>query len=95
MWVDIGLESQREVVVPALVSERLSETRVDVDAWRHPGLPHIRHDFTVVDAEALHYSSAMRKAQDTAPAAAHAEKTKENTYGKAKGGVGVTGKACS
>ena len=36
-------------------------------------------------------ASAMRKAQDTAPAAAQAEKTKENKYGKAKGGVGVTG----
>ena len=53
----------------------------------------MRLDFTVVDAEALHYSSAMRKAQDTAPAAAQAGKTKENTYGKAKGGDGVTGKA--
>ena len=59
----------------------------------HPGLPHTRLDFTVVDAEALHYSSAMRKAQDTAPAAAQAEKTTENKHGKTKGGVGVTGKA--
>ena len=33
----------------------------------------------------------MRKAQDTAPAAAQAEKTKENKYEKVKGGVGVTG----
>ena len=62
-----------------------------MDAWRHPGLPHIRLDFTVVDAEAIHYFSAMRKAQDTAPAAAQAEKTKENKFGKVKGGVGVTG----
>ena len=51
----------------------------------------MRLDFTVVDAEVLHYSAAMRKAQDTAPAAAQAEKTKENKYGKTKGGIGVTG----
>ena len=50
----------------------------------------MRLDFTVVDAEALHYSSAMRKAHDAAPAAAQAEKTKENKYGKTQGGVGVT-----
>ena len=64
--------------------------------WTHGDtqrLPHMRLDFTVVDAEALHYSSAMRKAQDTAPAAAQAEKTKDNNYGKTKGGVGVTGLA--
>ena len=35
----------------------------------------------------------MRKAQDTAPAAAQAEKTKKSKNGKTKGGVGVTGKA--
>ena len=90
---EAGLKSQREVVVPALVTERLTEPRVDVDAWGHPALPHMRLDFTVVDAEALHHSSTMRKAQDTAPAAAQAEKTKENKYGKTKGGVGVTGTA--
>ena len=28
--------------------------RVDVDAWNHPGLPHTRLDFTVVDPEAVH-----------------------------------------
>ena len=49
---EAGLKSQREVVVPALVTERLTEPRVDVDAWGHPGLPHMRLDFTVVDAEA-------------------------------------------
>ena len=90
---EAGLKSQREVVVPALVTERLTEPRFDVDAWGHRGLPHIRLDFTVVDAEAIQYSSAMRKAQDTAPAAAQAEKTKENKYGNVKGGVGVTGTA--
>ena len=88
---EAGLKSQREVVVLALVTERLTEPRVDVDAWGHPGLPHMRLDFTVVDAEAIHYSSAMKKAQDTAPVAAQAEKAKEYKYGKAKGGVGVTG----
>ena len=82
---EAGLKSQREVVVPALATEKLSEPRVNVDAWGHLGLPYIRLDFTVLDAEAIQYSSAMRKAQDTAPAAAQAEKTKENKYGKAKG----------
>ena len=81
---EAGLKSLREVVVPALVTDRLTEPRVDVDAWIHPGLPHIRLDFTVVNAEAIHYSSSMRKAPDTAPAAAQAEKTKENKYGKVK-----------
>ena len=83
--------TEREVVVPALLTERLTEPRVDVDAWGHLGLPRMRLDFTVVDAKALHHSSAMRKAQDTAQAAAQAEKTKENKYGKTKGGVGDTG----
>ena len=75
------------MVVPPLVTERLTEPRVDVDAWGHPGLLHIRLDFTVVDAEALHYSSTMSKALETAPAAAQAEKPKESKYGKTKGGV--------
>ena len=88
---EAGLKSQREVVVSALVTEKLTEPRIDVDAWGHPGLPHIRLDFTVVDAETLHYYSAMRKAQKTAPAAAQAEKAKKSKYGKTKGGVGVTG----
>ena len=52
---EAGLMSQREVVVPALVTDRLTEPRVDVDAWGHPGQPHMRLDFTVVDAEALHH----------------------------------------
>ena len=82
---EAGLKSQRGVVVPALVTDRLTEPRVDLDVWGHPGLPHIRLDFTVVDVEAIHHSSAMRKAQDTAPAAAQAEKTKENKYGKVTG----------
>ena len=56
----------------------------------HPGLPHIRLDFTVVDEEVLHYSSAIRKGGEEVPAAAQAERAKMNKYGKAKGGVGVT-----
>ena len=83
---EAGLKSQRELVVPALATEKLTEPRVDVDARGHPGLPHMRLDLTVVDAEALHYSSVMRKAQEQAPAAAQAEKAKESTYGKTKGG---------
>ena len=51
----------------------------------------MRLDLTIVDAEALHYSSVMRKAQEQAPAAAQAEKAKESKYGKAKGGIGVMG----
>ena len=35
---EAGLKSQREVVVPALATEKLTEPRVDVDAWGHPGL---------------------------------------------------------
>ena len=80
--------NRREVVVPALVTERLTEPRVDVDARGHPGLPHVRLDFTVVDAEAIRYSSAMRK--DTA---AQSRENEENKHGKVKGGVGVTGTA--
>ena len=88
---EAGQKSQREVVVPMLATEKPSEPQVDVDAWWHPGLPHIRLDYTIFDAEALHYSSAMRKAQEEAPAAAQAERNKANKYGHAKGGIGVTG----
>ena len=34
--------------------EKLTEPRVDVDAWGHPGLPRTRLDLTVVDPEAVH-----------------------------------------
>ena len=34
---EAGLKSQREEVVPALVTDRLTEPRVDVDAWGHLG----------------------------------------------------------
>ena len=37
-----GLKSQREVIVPTLATEKLTEPWVDVDAWEHPGPPHIR-----------------------------------------------------
>ena len=85
---EAGLKSHREVFVPALATEKLTEP---LDAWGHPGLPHMRIDFTVVDAEALHYSSVMRKAQEQAPAAAQAEQAKESKDGKTKGGIGVMG----
>ena len=72
-------------------TERMTDRQVDVDTWGHPGLPHIRLDCTVVDEEALHYSSVMRTAQEKAPVAAQAERTKASKYGNAKGGIGVTG----
>ena len=74
-----------------LATDKLTEPRVDVDAWGHPRLPHIRLDYTVVDAEALHNASAMKKAQEKAPAAAQAERTNAKKYGNAKGGIGVMG----
>ena len=73
--------SQPEVVVPILATEKLTEPRVDVDAWEHPGLPHIRLDD----------SSVMRKGQEKAPAAAQSERMNESKYGRGRGGVGVTG----
>ena len=87
---ETGLKSRREVIFPTLATENLTEPRVDVDAWGHPRLPHIRLEFTVVDEEALHYSSAMRKGQE-APVVAQAQRAKESKYGKPTGGVGVTG----
>ena len=33
---EAGLEAQREVIVPALATERVTEPRVDVDAWEAP-----------------------------------------------------------
>ena len=75
-----GQIAERSGCPAALVMEKLTEPRVDVDAWGHPGLPHIRLNFTVVDAEAFHYSSAMRKAQETAPAAAQAESEGEQIW---------------
>ena len=86
-----GANRQREVIVPTPATKKLTEARVDVGTWGHPGLPHIRLDCTVVDEGAHHYSSAIRKGQEEALAAAQAERAKTNKYGKAKGGVGVTG----
>ena len=86
-----GLKSQREVVVPALATEKLTEPRVDVGAWGHPGLPHMRLDLTVVDAEALHYSSVMRKAQEQAPQQHKRRRRKKTKMEKTKGGIGVMG----
>ena len=74
-----------------LATEKLTEPRIDVDAWEHPGLPHIRLDFTEVDAESLGESSVMRTGQVKAPAAAQSERMNESTYGRGRGGVGVTG----
>ena len=88
--VDAGLRSQQEVVVPALAIEKLTEPRVDVDAWGHPGLPHLRLDFTVTDPRTEHFSSAHR---EIAGAAAKAEGAKAEKYGTPIGGVGVTGLA--
>ena len=54
--------------------------------WTHgdtQGLPHIHLDCTVVEA--------MRRGQEQAKAAAQAERTKTSKYGRAKGGVAVTG----
>ena len=79
------------MIVPTLATEKLTDPRVDVDAWENPGLPHIRLDFTVVDEEPLHCSSAMRKGQEEALTAAQAERVKTNKNRKAKGGVGVIG----
>ena len=76
--------------MPALATEKLTEPRVDVDAWGHPGLPHLRLDFTVIDPRAQHFGSAHR---ETAGAAAKAEGAKAEKYGTPIGGVGVTGLA--
>ena len=74
-----------------LAKEKLLEPRVDVDEWRHAGLPHIRLDFTVVDAESLHNSSVMRSGREKALAAAPAERTREGaSTDEREEGVGVT-----
>ena len=87
---EAGLHAQREVIVPDLATDKLKEPRVDVDAWGHPGLPHLRLDFTVVDPDAQRYFSltdAPGHAADTAEAG------KRGKYGKSKGGMGVDGMA--
>ena len=86
--VDVGLRSQREVATPALATAKLTEPHVDVDAWGHPGLPHLRLDFTAIDPTAEDYASSH---QIPAGAAARAERAKATKYGTPLGGVGVTG----
>ena len=57
----------------------MTELRVDIDAWEHPGLPHIRQ----------RHSSAMNTKADRAPAAVQAERAKESQFGKTQERVGV------
>ena len=78
-----GLRSQREVVVPALATAKRAEPRIDIGAWGHPGLPHLRLDVTVADP------AADRNAGGTD----RAERSKATKYGIPRGGVGVTGLA--
>ena len=85
-----GLRSQREVVVPALATAQLTEPRIDIDAWGHPGLPHLRLDVTVVDPAAERYAKV--RGQPAGPAQM-AERGKAVKYGLPPGGVGVTGLA--
>ena len=86
--VSAGLRAQREVVVPALATAKLTEPRVDVDAWGHPGLPHLRLDVTVTDPLAERHKAAAAQQHG---AADHAEDGKAKKYGKPRGGVGVKG----
>ena len=60
------LKGQREVVVPMLATEKLTEPQFDVDAWEHTGLPHIRLDFMVVDGESFTTSLSCEKAREGA-----------------------------
>ena len=61
---EAGLKSLREVLVPMLATEKSSLSHgLTWTLGGHPGLPHVRLDFTVVDAETLHCSSAMREPQ--------------------------------
>ena len=76
--------------MPALATEKLTKRQVDVEAWGHPGLSHLRLDFRVIDPRAQHFGSAHR---EIAGAAAKAEGAKAEKYGTPIGGVGVTGLA--
>ena len=87
---EAGLRAQREVLVPALATPKLKEPRIDIDAWGHPGLPHMRLDFTTASPAAARYQRVNRA---TAQAAAAAENGKTNKYGGAVGGVFVQGLA--
>ena len=88
---DAGFGAQTEVVVPALATPKLTEPRIDVDAWGHPGYPHLRIDFTVAGNAAKRYQQAIAT---PAQAAETAERGKRNKYGAAAaGGVQVSGAA--
>ena len=47
---------------------------------------HVRLDLSIVDTNAQHCSSAMRRNVNNAPAAAQAERANETKYGTTKGG---------
>ena len=84
-----GMGAQREVIVPDLITPKMLEPRVDVDAWGHLGLPHERVDFTVANSIAARY-------HQTNPEPGHpaevAERGKRNKYARS-GGIGVVGAA--
>ena len=69
-----------EVTVPALSKLRMTKQRVDIDGWRHAGLP---LDPTIVDANARQCSSAISTNIDSAPGAAQAERAKETRCARA------------
>ena len=85
-----GMRAQREVLAPDLATPKLTQPRVDVDAWGHPGLPHLRLDFTAVSPSAVRSRRVKRRPTQ---AAEQAEKDKANKYGCRPGGVGVDGVA--
>ena len=71
-----------------LAKPGMLEPRIDVDAWGHPALPHMRLDITVVDPDAERY---QQTSDSMAPAAEKAERGKVNKYGGIQGGVAVQG----
>ena len=70
---DAGLNSQCEVVVRFLATPTLTEPRVDINASGHPGLPHLRLDFTVADETADTWTSPTQNSAG-APAATKSRK---------------------
>ena len=88
---DAGFGAQTEVIVPCLATDKMTEPRIDVEAWGHPGFPHLRIDFTVASNAARRYQQAVAT---PAHAAETAERGKTHKYGTtAPGGVNVTGAA--
>ena len=79
-----GANRQREVIVPTPATSSLKHG-LTWGAWGHPGLPHTRLDCTVVDEGAHHYSSAIRKGQEEAPAAAQAEASENEQVRESEG----------